>query len=85
MQKETKAQCEKRWTDACAEFLVGKRIKAVRYLTEAEMNKMGWYSRPLVIIFEDGSHIFPMQDDEGNNGGALATSNKQLETIPVLQ
>ena len=45
---------------------------------------MGWYKRPLLITLDDGKVIFPMADDEGNNGGAMGTTYKDLPTIPVL-
>lgn len=73
-----------RWETKIADKLVGKKIKAVKYLTEKECEDMMWYSRPIVIIFDDDSYIFPMADDEGNNGGALATSFSDLPTIPVI-
>jgi len=47
--------------------------------------QMGWYSRPIVIHLDDGSMIFPSQDDEGNDGGALfgqGPDGKDL-TFPV--
>ena len=72
------------WEKLSADFLVGKTVKTVRYMNEAEAEHSGVYSRPLVIEFDDGSWIFPMSDDEGNNGGALATSSETLDTIPVL-
>lgn len=75
---------EKRWTKDCKKFLVGKRVKEVRFLTVEEANEMDWSQRPLVIVFDDGSYIFPSQDDEGNNGGSLFTSDKDLTCIPVL-
>ena len=72
------------WEKLSADLLVGKTVKSVRYMNEAEAEHSGFYSRPLVIEFDDGSWIFPMADDEGNNGGALATSSETLDTIPVL-
>jgi hypothetical protein len=74
----------KNWEKEIAKFLVGKTIKNIEYLSEEEGKEMMWSQLPLVIIFTDGSWIFPMQDDEGNNGGALATSSKKLSTIPVM-
>ena len=74
----------KKWEIFISRFLVGKTIKKIEYLTEEEAREYGWNSIPLVIIFNDGSYIFPMSDDEGNNGGALATSSKELPTIPVM-
>ena len=73
-----------KWEKDISKFLVGKTIKKIEYLTEQEANECGWNQIPLVIIFTDGSYIFPMADDEGNNGGAIATSSKELQTIPVM-
>jgi len=75
---------EKKWTTEIAAELVGKTIARVEYCSDAEAERNDWYSRPLVIIFTDGSWMMPMRDDEGNDGGALATSFKELPTIPVL-
>jgi hypothetical protein len=52
-------------------FLTGKTIAAVRYMSKAECEKMMWHSRPLLIMFTDGSYIIPQSDDEGNDGGAI--------------
>ena len=75
---------QQKWEADTKNFLRGKTIKTVRYMTEAEAKEYDWYSRPLAIFFTDGSFIFPMADDEGNNGGALATSSDTLPVIPVL-
>lgn len=74
------------WNKQCTDFLEGKTIKHVRYMTRSELVKVGsdWIHVPLVIIFTDGSYIFPMRDDEGNDGGSLATSDKNLLTIPTI-
>jgi hypothetical protein len=53
-------------------------------MTEKEMEGLGWYSKALVIIFTDGTYLFPSADDEGNDAGALFTNIKGLETIPVI-
>lgn len=73
----------KRWEVACTEFLVGKKIINVRYLNDAEVEDLGWHAKSLVIFFDDGSYIFPSADDEGNEAGALFTSDKDLSVIPV--
>lgn len=52
-------------------FLTGKKIAAVRYMSEAECTKLMWHKRPLIIIFTDGSYIIPQSDDEANDGGAM--------------
>jgi len=74
----------KQWEVDINKFLKGKTIKEVRYMTEQETQKSYWYKRPVVIIFTDGSYIIPMADDEGNDGGAMSTSDKDLPTIPVI-
>jgi|10_taG_2_1085330.scaffolds.fasta_scaffold48796_5 hypothetical protein len=72
------------WEKLCRDFLIGKTIAKVRYMTEQESTNSGFYRRPLVIEFQDGSWIFSMADDEGNDGGAYATSDGNLDTIPVM-
>ena len=59
-------------------FLVGRRIKEVRYLTKDEAEQMYWSKRPLVIIFDNGSYMFASADDEGNNGGALFFNDSEV-------
>jgi hypothetical protein len=55
--------------------LVGRVVKAVRPMTEAELGAEGWEARrggaPAVIEFEDGTIVYPSRDDEGNGPGAL--------------
>jgi hypothetical protein len=74
----------KRWTKICQKNLVGKKIIQVRYMNQKELDDLGWDQTPLVIFFNDGSYMFPSQDDEGNDGGSLFTSFKDLPTIPVI-
>ena len=57
-------------------FLTGKTIASVRYMSEAECEKLMWHSRPLLIRFTDGSYIIPQSDDEGNDGGAMYYENE---------
>jgi hypothetical protein len=57
-------------------WLTGKTIKKIRPLTPTEVESYGWeYGSevPFVILFNDGSWIMPVSDDEGNNAGALFT------------
>ena len=72
------------WNKKVREFLVGKTIKSVRYMTDAEMEDFMWYRKPVIIDFTDGSYMIPQSDDEGNNGGALYTSDKKLGVIPAI-
>ena len=71
---------------AAATQLVGRTIKSVLYMDNESADAMGWYSRPIVIELDDGTQLIPMSDDEGNNGGALATSLEGvLGTIGVIR
>lgn len=72
---------EKAWNSKAAAAFVGRTIVSAKYMSEEDAAENGWYSRPLVITFNDGSTIYPMQDDEGNDGGALAGSNYMFPTL----
>jgi hypothetical protein len=72
------------WQKESEKFLVGKTIKSVRYMTDEEAKEIGWYKKPLIIVFEDGEYVFASRDDEGNDGGALYTSDCDLYCIPVV-
>ena len=65
-------------------LLVGRKIERVRYLTEKEREGLGWSKRSLVLILDDGTHIWPSADDEGNNAGAFFTTNSELQVIPTI-
>ena len=67
-------------------LLIGKTIKNVFYMTSKEAEEQfGWFSRPLIIEFTDGSQITAMSDDEGNDGGAYSTSFKKYRTIGTVK
>ena len=65
--------------------LLNRKIVGVRYMDEVEVEGLGWYKQAIVLILDNGVQIFPMSDDEGNNAGALATTDKRLETIPTAR
>ena len=76
---------EKEHTKIANDLLIGKKIKEVLYLSSFDADQMLWDRRSIMIIFEDGSSIIPMSDDEGNNGGALHYHDHgKTETIGVL-
>lgn len=72
------------WQSRIIKALIGKTIVDTRYLTGNEMNALGWSNRSLVIIFQDGSFIYPTSDDEANDAGAIHTSFTDLPIIPVI-
>ena len=75
---------EEHWTEKIAKNLVGKKITKVEYLPTEELEDSGWYKRPIAIQLDGGHWLVPMMDDEGNDGGAISTTFKDLETIPVI-
>jgi hypothetical protein len=67
------------------EYLRGKTVKNVSFLSVSETEDLMWYKRPVVIEFTDGSYIIPQCDDEGNDGGSLYyQDNKTSDVIYVL-
>jgi hypothetical protein len=74
------------WEKYGSDNLKGKTVAMVRYLSQKEAEAMGWYKRPIVIQFTDGTIVFPSMDDEGNDGGALFGQTKKGDelTFPVL-
>ena len=73
-----------RCTILAAKHLVNRKIIGVRYMTKSEADECGWYSRPVVMQLDNGVMIFPAADDEGNNGGALWTTNAEAPIIGVI-
>ena len=75
---------ENYWTDKIKKELVGKKITHVEYVNKKECEESLWYSRPIAICLDNKYWLVPMSDDEGNDGGALSTTFKDLGTIPVI-
>lgn len=72
------------WEKKAASVLVGRTIKRVRYLTPKEVESLGWYSRSVVIELDNGVLVWPSSDDEGNDAGALFTTDERVDTLPVI-
>lgn len=75
---------ELRWNKAAADLLVGRKIVGARYMNIEEAEAAGWSQRPVVLFLDNGLQVYPMRDDEGNDGGALATSDDANSVLPVL-
>ena len=75
----------KYWSGVAKDKLLGRTITEVRYMSVEEMEDMGWYHRPVVIVLDNGNAIFPSADDEGNNAGALFTNDDLNPVLPVLR
>jgi|TARA_X000001388_G_scaffold71606_1_gene61520 hypothetical protein len=75
---------EKRWTKIAKDILLNKTITGVRYMNKKETESLGWYKRPVAFHLNNGVWIYASMDDEGNDGGALFTTDEKEPTLPVL-
>ena len=76
---------DRHWLKEAEEQLLGRKIVKVRYMTKEEAEDLGWYHRPVVMHLDNGNIIYCSCDDEGNNGGALFTTNEANPVLPVLR
>ena len=74
---------QKKWEEDIAKILVGRKIIAVRYMNEKEIDDHGWTTKALIMVLDNGIAIYPSRDDEGNDAGALFTTLEEMPTIPV--
>ena len=73
------------WDKTANIILKGKKIVSVGYMGQTEADNYGWSKRPITFILDDDTRLIVMQDDEGNNGGALAYLNEGVDSVlPVL-
>ena len=56
--------------------LVGKKIVAIRQMTAAELKAEFWDGPNTCLVLDDGTLLYPSQDEEGNGPGALFGSAK---------
>lgn len=82
----TNEEIRTKLTKEASDILLGRTIKHVRYMTPEEMEWIGWWKCPVVMILDNGTIIYPSTDDEGNDGGAIHYSTKDGNgsCIPVL-
>ena len=77
-------ELQKKWLKDIKKLLVGKKIVDIDYLTEKELDEIGWSRSAAVFTLNDGQIIYASQDDEGNGPGAIFTSYEKLPIIPVI-
>ena len=83
--KKTKKTLLENWTDVARGRLMARTVVDVRYLTKEEVEGLGWTKSAVVIIFNDGTMLFPSRDEEGNGAGALFGQAWSGEfTLPTL-
>lgn len=51
--------------------LAGRKIVGMRKSTQAEIQVNAWYTPFTILELDDGSQLFAMGDEEGNNPGVL--------------
>lgn len=73
------------WEAKISNVLVGRTITAVRYMTDDEVDEMGWNYKGLISMLDDDTEFIALADDEGNDAGAYMTNNADLPVIPVLR
>ena len=73
------------WEKDVSKLLLNRTIVKVRYMSSDEVEFFGWQSKAIVLHLDDGTMLFPSRDDEGNDAGALFTTNDDLPTIPVIE
>ena len=79
------AECTAYWTEYVSKQLVGKKIIRVEYFSSKEAEEYMWHSRPMAMLLDDGKWLYPMRDDEGNDGGAMGVASEDKpDTYPVL-
>ena len=72
------------WGKEAAKYIRGRRIVEVRYMTEEEVEHLGFRRAGIVLFLDNGHYVFPSMDDEGNDCGALFTSFNEMHTVPVI-
>jgi len=81
--KDKKSALKKQWTTMAEQYLLGRTIIGLRYLTDEECN--GWDNASVVIHLDDGSFFYPVKDDEGNDAGAIFHQKGDQEAgLPVI-
>ena len=73
-----------KWQQKAEKVLLGKKIVKVEWMTDKECEDAGSYSKPICMLLDDGTWIYPSKDDEGNDGGALFTTSKLESCLPVF-
>ena len=82
--------CFQYWNEKAQKLLKGAKIVDVLYFTPKETKASGWYSSPIALCLEKGGKqfwVYPMADDEGNDGGVLwytKGNTDKGDVIPVI-
>jgi len=61
--------------------IINRKIVDARQLTKKEVEDEGWLQSTTALVLDDGTLVYPSQDDEGNNAGALFGKTADGETV----
>lgn len=62
--------------------LIGREIVDARYMDAGERAACGFFHSCLVLQLDDGTLLYPMADDEGNDAGAMAIQPGSIPGMP---
>ena len=71
------------WEKKIEKHLLNQKIVKIKYMSVKESGRQGWSKKPIEITLSNGVLLVPTQDDEGNDGGSIATNITDLPTIPT--
>ena len=63
--------------------VIGRKIVDVISLNKKVIEKEGWDNSPynsVCLVLDDGSIIYPSQDEEGNGPGCFFAMDKEMDT-----
>ena len=87
--RKTNGELKVEWANRIAPHLVGRKIIGVEWQSEEEVDENDWNCSAVKILVQNGKDgnpivLTPMQDDEGNDAGAIATNIVGIEILPVI-
>ncbi len=78
-------ELKEKWGKKATKAFKGKVVDRIEWLTDKEVEENGWMSAAPVIVFTDGTWLMASRDDEGNDAGALFSSEEVIPTLPVIR
>ncbi|MBD2305631.1 hypothetical protein H6G17_08885 [Chroococcidiopsis sp. FACHB-1243] len=69
------------WAETATLALQGKTISHVTYQYPEQRDELGWTTSAPVIVFEDGTQLIPIADEERNEAGGFCIIEEAIENI----
>lgn len=68
--------------------IIGKEVVEVRSISDEELEENGWgheqWSDAVVVVFENGTKMYPSADTEGNGSGCMFGNTPYGDPIRFL-